>query len=140
MFCLPTSSKLSRHNLNFHWKWRWWDQIQNIFLNLFYFILTFWILNYIYLAIHITNPGYFIFGPFLVFGLLLVFVLDPISRPGPQTSFHLAFAGPVLCQHKFWVFIITCSVPAFPIVFVYNSINVKFVSLSSSIPNSFCLY
>ena len=22
---------------NFHWRWRWWDQIQAIFLNLFYF-------------------------------------------------------------------------------------------------------
>ena len=37
MFCLITSSKLSRHNLNFHWRWMWWDQIQAIFLNLFYF-------------------------------------------------------------------------------------------------------
>ena len=25
------------HNLNFHWRWRWWDRIQAIFLNLFYF-------------------------------------------------------------------------------------------------------
>ena len=28
------------NNLNFHW--RWWDQIQAIFLNLFYFFLSFW--------------------------------------------------------------------------------------------------
>ena len=34
MFCLITSSKLSAHNLNFHWRWRWWDGIQAIFLNL----------------------------------------------------------------------------------------------------------
>ena len=26
------------NNLNFHWRWRWWDQIQAIFLNLYYFI------------------------------------------------------------------------------------------------------
>ena len=26
------------NNLNFHWRWRWWDLIQAIFLNLFYFI------------------------------------------------------------------------------------------------------
>ena len=26
-------------NLNFHWRWRWWDQIQAIFLNLIYFTL-----------------------------------------------------------------------------------------------------
>ena len=26
------------NNLNFHWRWRWWDQIQAIFLNLFYFL------------------------------------------------------------------------------------------------------
>ena len=25
-------------NLNFHWRWRWWDRIQVTFLNLFYFI------------------------------------------------------------------------------------------------------
>ena len=24
-------------NLNCHWRWRWWDRIQAIFLNLFYF-------------------------------------------------------------------------------------------------------
>ena len=25
------------NNLNFHWRWRWWDRIQAIFFNLFYF-------------------------------------------------------------------------------------------------------
>ena len=25
------------HNLNFHWRWRWSDWIQAIFLNIFYF-------------------------------------------------------------------------------------------------------
>ena len=35
MFCLYT---FPAHNLNFYWTWRWWDQIQAIFLNLFYFI------------------------------------------------------------------------------------------------------
>ena len=25
------------NNLNFHWRWRWWDRIQAIFSNLFYF-------------------------------------------------------------------------------------------------------
>ena len=29
-FCLYTSSQLT-HNLNFHWRWRWWDQIQATF-------------------------------------------------------------------------------------------------------------
>ena len=28
--------KFPAHNLNFHWRWRWWDQIQAIFLNFFY--------------------------------------------------------------------------------------------------------
>ena len=37
MFCRITSSKLPSKNLNFNWRWRWWDQIQAIFLNLFYF-------------------------------------------------------------------------------------------------------
>ena len=34
MFCLYTSSKLSAHNLNFRWSWRWWDWIQPTFKNL----------------------------------------------------------------------------------------------------------
>ena len=33
--------KFPVNNLNFHWRWRWWDQIQAIFLNLFYFNLKF---------------------------------------------------------------------------------------------------
>ena len=33
MFCLITAN-----NFYFHWRWRWWDEIQAIFLNLFYFI------------------------------------------------------------------------------------------------------
>ena len=37
MFCLCTSSTLSTHNLNFHWGWRWWDQIQATFKKIFYF-------------------------------------------------------------------------------------------------------
>ena len=41
-FCPYTSNqvKFSAHNLNFHWRWRWWDQIQAIFLNLFYFMVV----------------------------------------------------------------------------------------------------
>ena len=33
------------NNLNFHWRKRWWDRIQAIFLNLFYFTknFTWWI-------------------------------------------------------------------------------------------------
>ena len=34
MFCLYT---FPAHNLNFHWRWRRWNQIQAIFLNIFYF-------------------------------------------------------------------------------------------------------
>ena len=37
MFCLNTSSRLPTNNLNFHWRWQWWDQIHAIMLNLFYF-------------------------------------------------------------------------------------------------------
>ena len=37
MFCLYTWSKLSPNNLNFHWRWRWWEGIQAI-LHLFYFM------------------------------------------------------------------------------------------------------
>ena len=38
-FCLITSSKLFHPYFNFHWSWIWWDVIQAIFLNLFYFNL-----------------------------------------------------------------------------------------------------
>ena len=31
MFCLYTSRNFPAHNLNFLWKWRWWDQIQATF-------------------------------------------------------------------------------------------------------------
>ena len=37
MFCLISSSKLFHQFFNFHWSRRWWDQIQSILLNLFYF-------------------------------------------------------------------------------------------------------
>ena len=37
MFCLITSRKFPANNLNFLWRSSWWDQIQDIFLNLFYF-------------------------------------------------------------------------------------------------------
>ena len=39
MLCLFTSSKLFANNLNFLWRWRWWDWIQSIFL--IYFTLNF---------------------------------------------------------------------------------------------------
>ena len=37
MFCHITWSKLSANDLSFHWRWRWWNQIEDVFLNLFYF-------------------------------------------------------------------------------------------------------
>ena len=42
MFCLITWSKIycQCNDLNFHWRWRWWDRIQAIFLNIFYFNLS----------------------------------------------------------------------------------------------------
>ena len=46
MLCLITSIRPQRnipaHNLNFHWRWRWWDQIQATFQNLFYFTVLTW--------------------------------------------------------------------------------------------------
>ena len=36
-FAFTPQANFSTHNLNFHW--RWWDQIQAIFLNCFYFSL-----------------------------------------------------------------------------------------------------
>ena len=37
-FALLPQLNFPANNLNFHWRWRWWDQFQAIFLNLFYFI------------------------------------------------------------------------------------------------------
>ena len=45
MFCLITllpQVNFPAHNLNFHWRWRWWDRIHAIFLNLFYFTYNNW--------------------------------------------------------------------------------------------------
>jgi hypothetical protein len=42
----------------------------------------------------------FVTKPIHIF-LLPFFKKDPISRLGLKTSFHLAFAGPSLGQHKF---------------------------------------
>ena len=36
-FALLPQVNFPANNLNFHWSWRWWDRIQVIFLNLFYF-------------------------------------------------------------------------------------------------------
>ena len=39
-FAFIPQANFTAHNLNFHWRWRWWDEIQTIFLNLFYFNLN----------------------------------------------------------------------------------------------------
>ena len=31
LFCLSPQANFPTHNLNFHWQWRWWDQIQATF-------------------------------------------------------------------------------------------------------------
>ena len=36
-FCLITSSNFPATKWNFHWRWRWWDRIKAIFLDIFYF-------------------------------------------------------------------------------------------------------
>ena len=36
-FALLPQLNFPANNLNFHWRWSWWDWIQTIFLNLFYF-------------------------------------------------------------------------------------------------------
>ena len=37
-FALLPQVNFPTYYSNFHWRWRWWDQMQTIFLNLFYFI------------------------------------------------------------------------------------------------------
>ena len=36
-FAFTYQANFPIHNLNFHWRWRWLDRMQVIFLNLFYF-------------------------------------------------------------------------------------------------------
>ena len=36
-FAFTTQLNFAANNLDFHWRWRWWNQIQATFLNLFYF-------------------------------------------------------------------------------------------------------
>ena len=36
-FAFTPQANFPAHILNFHWRWRWWDRMQAIFLNLFYF-------------------------------------------------------------------------------------------------------
>ena len=50
MFCLYT---FPAHNLSFHGWWRWWDQIQAIFSNLFYFAFTFF--NYFHEILYLRE-------------------------------------------------------------------------------------
>ena len=40
-FAFTPQANFPAHNLNFQWRWRWWDQMQAIVLNLFllYYIL-----------------------------------------------------------------------------------------------------
>ena len=58
-FCPITSNKLSRQYLNFHRRQRWWDRIQAIFLNLFYFKCTYCTLIWIQLFYPLRFSEYF---------------------------------------------------------------------------------
>ena len=39
MFAIIPQVNFPVNNLNFHWRWRWWDPIQAILFNLFYFTI-----------------------------------------------------------------------------------------------------
>ena len=47
-FVLLTQVNFPANNLNFHWSRRWWDRIQAIFLNLFYFNIKLYVFSYIF--------------------------------------------------------------------------------------------
>ena len=40
-FAFTPQANFPAHNLNSHTRWRWWDRIQAIFLNLFYFTVLY---------------------------------------------------------------------------------------------------
>ena len=60
-FALLPQLNFTANNLNFHWRWRWWDRIQAIFLNLFYFSIRSMYLNDSYYSIksfvHCNHPA-----------------------------------------------------------------------------------
>ena len=37
MFALLPQVIFPAYNLNFHWRWRWWDRIKTFFVNFFFF-------------------------------------------------------------------------------------------------------
>ena len=87
-FALLPQVNFHANSLNFHSRWRWWDQIQAIFLNLFYFNLEFtyetgisgaslWLLE-CYLMISISL---FFFSLFLVSLLLFYIFYIFVSLP-----------------------------------------------------------
>ena len=50
-FALLPHLNFPANNLNFHWRWRWWDRIQAIFINIFYFTFASVIFLYSYKCI-----------------------------------------------------------------------------------------
>ena len=56
VFLLPQLN-FHTNNLNFYWRWRWWDWIQAILLNFWYFA---W---YLYLCVHQRPPSAFFRKP-----------------------------------------------------------------------------
>ena len=73
------------NNLNFHWRWRWWDQIQAIFLNIFYFTSSF--------LCCFLSSFWFYFSMSLLFSFLLsrVFFCFYNSPPKHKHFFSLIF-------------------------------------------------
>ena len=57
MFCLYT---FPAHSLNFHWRWRWWDRIQAIFLNLFYFKDVYLLIPWLFRILNLKSLIFFI--------------------------------------------------------------------------------
>ena len=56
-FALLPQVTFPAHNLNFHWRWRWWDRIQAIIWNLFYFN---WFLTHLEIVAFSKSPSTFI--------------------------------------------------------------------------------
>ena len=70
------------HNLNLHWRWRWWDCIQAIFLNLFY--VTSWLYFFVCFLNLISSYRFrldiWIYSNIFIFNLLFLclgFCLKP---------------------------------------------------------------
>ena len=89
MFWLYTSSKLSRNSLNFHWRLRWWDQIQPTFWNLLYFKTNLYVIYFFFPNPLDQSCSLFKLPCFHMFLIWKLFVTNDEKKKLPCGSHHI---------------------------------------------------